>query len=63
MQYGLKTDKCEECTTHRCGGEGFGGGRIWRKGALEHRTLGPVTLHQGVRQRKREVWIQKVLRS
>ncbi len=32
------------------GGEGFGGGRIRREDALlEHRTLDPVTLHQGVK--------------
>jgi hypothetical protein len=48
MQYGLKTDKCERLIGVGGGvGEGFGGGRIQRKGALEHRTLGPVTLHQG----------------
>jgi hypothetical protein len=37
--------------------------RFRRKSALEHRTLDPVThLHQGVRQREREVLARKVLR-
>jgi hypothetical protein len=43
----------------RGGGEGSGGGRIRREGALENRTLDPVTLQQGVMQREREVWTQK----
>ena len=29
-------------------GEGFGGGRIWGEGALEHWTLDPVTPHKGL---------------
>ncbi len=47
------------------GGEGGGGsrgGRIRRKGALEHQTRDPVTSQQGVRQREREVWTQNVWR-
>ncbi len=28
-------------------GEGFGGGRILRKGALEHRTLDPAHSNKG----------------
>jgi hypothetical protein len=43
-------------------GEELGGGQIWRKGGIEHRTRDPVTLHQRVRQREREVWTQKVWR-
>ncbi len=41
------------------GVEGWGGvrsGRIRRKDVQEHRTLNPVTPHQGARQREREVW-------
>ncbi len=53
----VKTDKCEGVArligVGGGGPEGFGGGRIQREGALEHRTLGPVTLHQGVRHRER----------
>jgi hypothetical protein len=45
------------------GGEGVRGWPdIRREGALEHRTLDPVTLQQGVRQREREAWTQKVWR-
>jgi hypothetical protein len=44
------------------GWKGFGDVWIRRKGALEHRTLDPVILHQGVRQKEREVWTQKVWR-
>ncbi len=43
-------------------GDGFGGGRIRRKGALEHRTRYPVTLQQGERQRERKICTHRVWR-
>jgi hypothetical protein len=45
------------------GGEGLGGGRIQRKGALEHRTLGPVKLHQGFKAKGAGSFDPKIMKA